>query len=1173
MGPRCVPLALKTAVPAGGLGGAGDIATRAPQRAQKTSTPGATGLPHDPQSAVEAGGPGSASCTRPPQRGQKGSEGSSGAEQNRHGCWRAEVPTSLLRGAPFCEMRVGGTAKAASPEPGTGMTRAPETTGLPQSMQNFEAGSLSRPQKVQRITGGAWVLGGWSPANMAGPASPWEAHGPFGDFGAVPGVTAERRPLPDPPSRASLPIMLRPVVPTLLALLLVTARVALAQVRPDLDWRTLHAEHVRVHFTPELEELARRTAANAERAYRLLSADLAPPRGMIDIVLADNVDYANGYATPYPTNRIVVYARPPVEDLALRNHADWNALLVTHEMAHIFHTDRVRGFWDGLQQLFGRAAPLFPNTYAPSWLLEGLAVHYETRLTGGGRLAGTEFPSLARAAALDGALPPLDALSQARPHFPGAAQSYLYGAFLFDGREGAAVGRFVEYASEGILPWRHDAHARDAFGETFTARWAAWRDSVARASAGLPPDAPGTRSLTVHGWTARFPRFIAEDELVYVANDAVQVTGLYRLGLDGTRRRVGRRNSVDASAPDRRGGTVQGEWDLTDPYSVHGDLYEGRGRGRRRITDGQRLSAPDIHPATRRIVAVQTIPGSTSLVVRHPGNDYLREVAPGTLDRTWSEPRWSANGEWIAASRWERGGRTAVVVMDTAGTIVQTFAPRGRPLSITSSPAWVAGDTALVFVSDHEGRPMVYLGDVRTGAYARAWSSPTALNTPDVSPSGRRLAAVELRGDGYHVVTREMPPDLPLSLPAADGVPDAPVPTAARDATADIREYSAWREMRPRWWLPVAQETDNATWRVGAMTGHSDVLGRHRYAAEVSRDLEHPEWTMAGAYTYARYGNPVGTLSVEQSWLHAAITSNGDRIGVLAQRTRNASLQVLYSRPRVRLSSFALAGLEVDWVDYKAYPLDTLRYFLGPEAYVTTTSFPTARLSLGVSTMQRPGLSVSVEDGVAADVTMRLRFDSGIQYQTVQETITEVSAAKSIPFPGFARHVLAARAAYGRTLHEATTAFSVGGNSGSSLDVLPGIAFGDSRRSFFVRGFDAGAQLGVRAAAGSVEYRAPLGLVGRGIRLLPVFLQKTSLVAFADAGAGWCERQVAFSFICPDSVPHRRWMMSAGGELVLDAALQYDILYRFRVGVAAPVRNREFASRRASLYLSLGAAF
>ncbi|MFL5577992.1 MAG: hypothetical protein ACJ79S_18720, partial [Gemmatimonadaceae bacterium] len=81
---------------------------------------------------------------------------------------------------------------------------------------------------------------------------------------------------------------------------LLAAPAARAQLAPDADWRTLRTPHFAVHFTPPLEEAARRAAASAERAYAALAAELVPPRGTIELVVADNVDFSNGYATPLP---------------------------------------------------------------------------------------------------------------------------------------------------------------------------------------------------------------------------------------------------------------------------------------------------------------------------------------------------------------------------------------------------------------------------------------------------------------------------------------------------------------------------------------------------------------------------------------------------------------------------------------------------------------------------------------------------------------------------------------------------------------------------------------------------------------------------------------------------------------------------------------------------------
>lgn len=951
---------------------------------------------------------------------------------------------------------------------------------------------------------------------------------------------------------------------------------AAAQVRPDLVWRTFTTEHFRVHFTPELRTLALRTAANAEVAWAELKNELVPPRTMVDIVVADNMDFANGYATPFPSNRIVVYARPPVEEMALRAHEDWNRLLVTHELTHIFHLDRVRGIWAVGQRVFGRAAPLFPNSYAPRWVTEGLAVHYESKFAGGGRLKGTEFPAYVRAAAIAGALPTLGELSLGSPFYPGGNVTYLFGSYAMTRADTARMGRFVEAASARWLPWRLNANARDAFGETFTRRWRDWRDSVTRHEAGIRTAVDPSRTLTTQGFTARFPRFVSDDVLFYIADDSRQTTGLYRLTVDGRRRRLGRRNSLDITVPAAARRTTQGELEFEDPYSLRSDLFGGNGAGRRRLTRGARLSSPDVHAPSGMLVAVRTDPGTTSLVTVDPDDGHVtRDVVTGTLDRTWAEPRFSRDGQRIAAVRWEYGGRNAVVVMDLAGTPHRSFAPRGERITVVSSPVWELGDTTLLFVSDHEGRALVYRGDVRTGAYGRVWTSATTLNTPDVSPDGRRVAAVELRADGYHVVLRDTPRATALVLPASDTLADPLRPLAPPRTATDAREspYAPWGRLYPTWWLPVVFTTDPGTSSFGFLSGADDVLGRHAWQLEAALEPGREEFTTRGTYAYSGFGVPVLQLDLINEWEHGVIRTNaGAFAGYLGQRSQRAALNVVVERPRIRLSSYAIVGGEIEAQRYRTYPLGLIDQ-LGNAALRRVNYSHALHGTVGFSTLQRPGNAVSTEDGVAGYVSHRERFGVGVEFEDVKETIVSANAAKSIPLPGFARHVLAVRGAYAVTGHRTTAALDVGGVSGSSLAVLPGMTIGSARRTFGVRGFPGGAQLGVRALAASVEYRAPLARIGRSVGSLPVFFQKTSLIAFADAGSAWCSFAVARSFICPDPLPARATIASVGGEFGVDAALQYDQVYRFRFGFAHPVRGVEYAARANTLYFSLGSSF
>jgi len=298
-----------------------------------------------------------------------------------------------------------------------------------------------------------------------------------------------------------------------------SARPASAQA-PNLDWRTLKTKHFYVHFNPSLEPLARRIAADAERAYTELSRELHPPRGMIDVVISDDVDQSNGSATAFPTNRIVIFANPPVSESALRYTNDWGQLVITHELTHIFHLDRTRGLWSIGQMIFGRAAALFPNAYSPSWLVEGLAVYEESKLAGAGRIEGSEHRMIARAAAIDHSFPSLGALSLAQGHFPFGETAYSFGSLFVDylarTRGDERVGRFVEKSSADIIPFLINVPARQGFGVSFSSAWREFSDSVARSIRASPaPPLAGWRELTRDGVFVFAPRWLSDSSIIY----------------------------------------------------------------------------------------------------------------------------------------------------------------------------------------------------------------------------------------------------------------------------------------------------------------------------------------------------------------------------------------------------------------------------------------------------------------------------------------------------------------------------------------------------------------------------------------------------------------------------------------------------------------------------------
>jgi hypothetical protein len=962
---------------------------------------------------------------------------------------------------------------------------------------------------------------------------------------------------------------------------------SLAQVPPNANWRTLRTAHFSVHFTPELEDIARRTAANAERAYAQLARELAPPRGRIDIVVSDNVDYSNGTATTVPSNRLYIYANPPVEASALRFNDDWNALVVTHELTHVFHLDRVRGIWRLAQGVFGRAPPLFPNAYAPSWLTEGLAVYFESRLTGSGRLVGSEHRMIARSTVLEHRFPRLDELSLATPHFPGGQVAYAYGSLIIDHlartRGPERVRELVDRTSVQLIPFLLDRPASRAFGTTFHRAWAELRDSLTR-EAGVPrPPLPGWRDLTPPSLAASLPRWLTDSAIVYTGATTRDIYGAYRVHVaDGPRSRpkpLGRRNSPSANVPLREGGLLYSQLDFADPYHIRSDLYLDRNRRTRRLTRGARLSSADAR-ADGSIVAAQVVPGGARLVRVSADGRVVTPITAGGPDIQWMEPRWSPDGRLIAAATWRRGGITAIVVLDTLGNVLREISPAR---AVQGAPSWSPDGRLVLFSSDVSGTPDVYgahirpavplhptrVGPVRANGF-RVSEAPTGLFEPQLSPDGRTLGAVFFRADGYRVGAA------PFDTAAIDSsrTPFADAPTALPDVepiardTSRIADYSPWSSLRPRYWLPVYERGLGNGYRLGAMTSGQDLVARHSYGGTLLVPTDNSGLVGTFDYRYAGLGQPVLGATFIQDWELRRQLAGGD----IRRRTQHGIVSATFFRPRYRTSASLSVGAGVQRRHFAVVP-PAFRSTLSPAAQraLTDSTYPRAFVGGSWANTYRTAYGISPEEGITLNGRVEQRWGRGASASASRTYVGAVTGYKSLDLPGFARHVLAVRAAGGLADRNATSTLEVGGVSGGTLTVLPGYAIGTGPEVFPVRGFGDASLEGTRAVATSVEYRAPLLIPGRGLGLLPFFVDRTSLSLFYDAGAAWCPRSLAA--LCYPAEREHRWIASVGGELNVTAAiLSWDVPYRFRFGVARPV-TRPVDAASLSTYFAIGLAF
>jgi hypothetical protein len=978
-----------------------------------------------------------------------------------------------------------------------------------------------------------------------------------------------------------------------------------AQVDPRGNMRTVTTAHLRVHVRAGQEDLGARVAAIGEHAWHQLAGELVAPRGPIDILVADNTDVSNGFAQSFPTNRVVIYAVPPIGSTELRFHDDWLRLVVTHELAHIFHLDRARGVWRVGRWVFGRNSTLFPTALTPAWVKEGLAVYYESMLTGSGRLVSTESRTVARAAARDDVLPAPGRWSRTTSQFPQGQTVYAYGALLMDrsARTGgdSSMRRFVESTAQFPIPFLLNRASDAAFGTSFRAQFATLRDSLLTLVHGMDTSGDG-RWTTVSdaGWYAESPRWMSNDSLLWVANNGRDITGVYVAGVPArgetphASRRVARRNSLDVNVPLGGGRVVFAQLDYRNPYELRSDLYRGTGTGsgerETRLTHGARLTQPDVR-RDGSIVAIELAAARTYMVRMQPNGGVTRLTA----NNTWAEPRWSPDGTRIVAVEFLPSGDERVVVLDTLGR-VQSIVSGGR--AVFASPSFTPDGKRLVWSSDRSGAMQLETAPVPEVADTVRWREPptnvrvasavtTGVYQPSVSPDGQRVAALRYRGDGFDVAVASLDTTGPL---ARNTWYEGPNAFAGRANSVDahvaegevvdtaampIAAYNPVRQLLPRYWLPQVGTGRNGQSTLGASTGSSDILGRHVWSAQLLTDIDNGETDVSAAYRYRGLGVPVLDVSWSQSWdaTFRVVDSTNAVLGTVARQRRFTTVSGTWLVPRTRRSLSATVGAQYEMRNFTS----TVDSLLGDATSVLRrgTRYPSAFVNTSLSTARLGARGISVEEGVSVATSSSYRWREDMPSLGSWRHVVNSRGYVPLNLPGFARHVLMARVAAGVADNNTASEFSVGGVSGERVELLPGVLIGDVSRTFAVRGVAPGVQRGTRAVGGSIEYRAPLVLFQHAPSPLTVFLNRMSITAFSDAGRAWCPNALVArkSVLCEPAGTRDGWIASAGAEIVVDLAVQYDTPYRLRFGGAVPYVAPAGVARRGAMYVTLGSYF
>ncbi|OUR98471.1 hypothetical protein A9Q84_03410 [Halobacteriovorax marinus] len=225
-----------------------------------------------------------------------------------------------------------------------------------------------------------------------------------------------------------------------------------------------------------------------KRVVKILQEDTAKlaeyfqyaPREVVHFVLKEKAFEANGSATVFPRDLIVLRKFPPLGSEHLTTGDDYLQGLVLHELIHIIHMDQTEGVLEVIRTIFGAIGKLGGVT--PRWFTEGVATWGESEFTDGGRLRNNLMRSQWEQVLItEGFCDSIDCLDNPGM-YPYRQFPYWGGSFFMEYLEGRHKGsvRCLVKANNNNVPFFLNSAFRECFGISATDMYQKYRTSVVK---------------------------------------------------------------------------------------------------------------------------------------------------------------------------------------------------------------------------------------------------------------------------------------------------------------------------------------------------------------------------------------------------------------------------------------------------------------------------------------------------------------------------------------------------------------------------------------------------------------------------------------------------------------------------------------------------------------------
>ncbi|MCO7226521.1 hypothetical protein [Pleionea sp. CnH1-48] len=604
---------------------------------------------------------------------------------------------------------------------------------------------------------------------------------------------------------------------------------------PSLNWQTLSSAHFKIHYSDDQEALAKRTARLAEAIHNKLSKEINwQPEQKTHLILTDHTDLANGYATFFPFNRSALFVHPP--SAGAMDFNSWLETLIRHEYTHILHLDKSHGPTENLKTVLGRFAFLFPNSYQPSWLVEGFATYHETDATlHRGRGQSTLFAMMMRAELKHG-FKSVAEVNMASSSWPLNAR-YLYGYYFFEflsvtyGKD--KVQSLIENYSNNFIPFMLNTSFEQNFGKDLNALWKDF-ESYLRNKLMTVNAQHSIEALTDDGFFKSDFAMNDDGELFIVKNDGVHQAALIKRSNNGDEQHLVDINIFANIDHHPIQGLLIAQPEYCDEFRLNYDLYHYNEQTHdftrltrcARYTEGVWSSDGDY------IIALKAENGIFQIDRLSTTGLVAETLWKGQQDVIVSHLTLSKDNKTLAASVQRSGHPRANIELFSMDT------RQWQRLLADNAHQWhpdfIANDTAIRFSSDRDGSFNSYRWDLTEQQLTQESTSTQGL-FKTLAHEGKHFS-IGYTHKGYEIFSYQ-PTAQPIELQTESRWHIPPLVTPTEEIDFTITPYSSWDSLAPKWWFPFVVG-DGETLEVGAQTSGQDALENHFYFAAVSFDVE-----------------------------------------------------------------------------------------------------------------------------------------------------------------------------------------------------------------------------------------------------------------------------------------------------------------------------------------------